>query len=283
MLVLSGNSGCFAPEELLQRLGLEDRTEYYPAQLSGGQQQRVSIARALMNGGQVILADEPTGALDSHSGEEVMAILHQLRDRGHTVIIVTHDPQVAAQAERVIEIRDGEIVRNPPAIEKVNVAGGTVPVVNMASGWRQFASGFNEALTMAWRALAANKMRTLLTMLGIIIGIASVVSIVVVGDAAKQMVLADIRSIGTNTIDVYPGKDFGDDDPQYQQALKYDDLIAIQKQPWVASATPAVSQNLRLRYNNVDVAASANGVSGDYFNVYGMTFSEGNTFNQGNS
>ncbi len=78
-----------------------------------------------MNGGQVILADEPTGALDSHSGEEVMAILHQLRDRGHTVIIVTHDPQVAAQAERVIEIRDGEIVRNPPAIEKVNVTGGT--------------------------------------------------------------------------------------------------------------------------------------------------------------
>lgn len=243
-------------------------------------QQRVSIARALMNGGQVILADEPTGALDSHSGEEVMAILHQLRDRGHTVIIVTHDPQVAAQAERVIEIRDGEIVRNPPAIEKVNATGGTEPVVNTASGWRQFVSGFNEALTMAWRALAANKMRTLLTMLGIIIGIASVVSIVVVGDAAKQMVLADIRSIGTNTIDVYPGKDFGDDDPQYQQALKYDDLIAIQKQPWVASATPAVSQNLRLRYNNVDVAASANGVSGDYFNVYGMTFSEGNTFNQ---
>ncbi|HHP0242020.1 TPA: macrolide ABC transporter ATP-binding protein/permease MacB [Escherichia coli] len=267
-------------QELLQRLGLEDCTEYYPAQLSGGQQQRVSIARALMNGGQVILADEPTGALDSHSGEEVMAILHQLRDRGHTVIIVTHDPQVAAQAERVIEIRDGEIVRNPPAVEKVNVAGGTEPVVNTASGWRQFVSGFNEALTMAWRALAANKMRTLLTMLGIIIGIASVVSIVVVGDAAKQMVLADIRSIGTNTIDVYPGKDFGDDDPQYQQALKYDDLIAIQKQPWVASATPAVSQNLRLRYNNVDVAASANGVSGDYFNVYGMTFSEGNTFNQ---
>lgn len=140
-----------------------------------------------MNGGQVILADEPTGALDSHSGEEVMAILHQLRDRGHTVIIVTHDPQVAAQAERVIEIRDGEIVRNPPAIG-ANATGGTEPVVN-TSGWRQFVSGFNEALTMAWRALAANKMRTLLTMLGIIIGIASVVSIVVVGDAAKQMVL----------------------------------------------------------------------------------------------
>ncbi|HGY3714965.1 macrolide ABC transporter ATP-binding protein/permease MacB [Citrobacter sp. Res13-Sevr-PEB04-36] len=264
---------------LLQRLGLGDRVDYQPSQLSGGQQQRVSIARALMNGGQVILADEPTGALDSHSGEEVMAILHQLRDRGHTVIIVTHDPQVAAQAERVIEIRDGEIVRNPPSQKNATGREIAEPTVTTASGWNQFVSGFREALTMAWLAMAANKMRTLLTMLGIIIGIASVVSIVVVGDAAKQLVLADIRAIGTNTIDIYPGKDFGDDDPQYQQALKYDDLTAIQKQSWVSSVTPAVSKNLRLRYGNIDVAASANGVSGDYFNVYGMTFSEGTTFN----
>ena len=266
-------------KELLTRLGLGDRSEYQPSQLSGGQQQRVSIARALMNGGQVILADEPTGALDSHSGEEVMAILHQLRDRGHTVIIVTHDPQVAAQAERIIEIRDGEIIANPPAKTTSASSAKHEGVVTSVGGWRQFTSRFQEALTMAWRAMAANKMRTLLTMLGIIIGIASVVSIVVVGDAAKQLVLADIRSIGTNTIDVYPGKDFGDDEPQNQQALKYDDLLAIQKQPWVRSATPSVSQNLRLRYGNIDVAASANGVSGQYFNVYGMTFSEGTAFN----
>jgi len=266
-------------KELLTRLGLGERSEYQPSQLSGGQQQRVSIARALMNGGQVILADEPTGALDSHSGEEVMAILHQLRDRGHTVIIVTHDPQVAAQAERIIEIRDGEIIANPPAKTSAASAAKHEGAVASVGGWRQFTSRFQEALTMAWRAMAANKMRTLLTMLGIIIGIASVVLIVVVGDAAKQLVLADIRSIGTNTIDVYPGKDFGDDEPQNQQALKYDDLLAIQKQPWVRSATPSVSQNLRLRYGNIDVAASANGVSGQYFNVYGMTFSEGTAFN----
>ena len=262
---------------LLTRLGLAERVDYQPSQLSGGQQQRVSIARALMNGGQVILADEPTGALDSHSGEEVMAILHQLRDQGHTVIIVTHDPQVAAQAERIIEIHDGELVSNPPPRQSRTAAAKEA--LPASTGWGQFSSGFREALTMARLAMAANKMRTLLTMLGIIIGIASVVSIVVVGDAAKQLVLADIRAIGTNTIDVYPGKDFGDDEPQYQQALKYDDLAAIQKQPWVNSATPAVSQNLRLRYGNIDVAASANGVSGDYFNVYGMTFSEGATFN----
>lgn len=266
--------------ELLVRLGLGDRAEYQPSQLSGGQQQRVSIARALMNGGEVILADEPTGALDSHSGEEVMAILHQLKSQGHTVIIVTHDPLVAAQAERIIEIHDGEIVRNPPP--KGADSAGVIRQSAAAepSAWRQFSSGFREALVMAWRAMTANKMRTLLTMLGIVIGIASVVSIVVVGDAAKQMVLADIRAIGTNTIDVYPGKDFGDDDPRYQQALKYDDLLAIQKQPWVSSATPAVSKNLRLRADNIDVAASAEGVGAQYFNVYGMTFSEGNTFNE---
>lgn len=127
----------------------------------------------------MILADEPTGALDSHSGEEVMAILHQLKAQGHTVIIVTHDPQVAAQAERIVEIRDGEIVRNPPASRQ----GGGLRARPQAepSAWRQFTSGFREALVMAWRAMAANKMRALLTMLGIIIGIASVVSIVVVG------------------------------------------------------------------------------------------------------
>ncbi|EAT5155090.1 TPA_asm: macrolide ABC transporter ATP-binding protein/permease [Salmonella enterica subsp. enterica serovar Enteritidis] len=265
--------------ELLLRLGLSDRVDYPPSQLSGGQQQRVSIARALMNGGQVILADEPTGALDSHSGEEVMAILRQLRDRGHTVIIVTHDPLIAAQAERIIEIHDGKIVHNPPAEEKKREQGVDAAVVNTAPGWRQFASSFREALSMAWLAMAANKMRTLLTMLGIIIGIASVVSIVVVGDAAKQMVLADIRAMGTNTIDIHPGKDFGDDNPQYRQALKYDDLVAIQKQPWVNSATPSVSKSLRLRYGNIDIAVNANGVSGDYFNVYGMSFREGNTFN----
>lgn len=89
--------------ELLLRLGLSDRVDYPPSQLSGGQQQRVSIARALMNGGQVILADEPTGALDSHSGEEVMAILRQLRDRGHTVIIVTHDPLIAARRSGLLK------------------------------------------------------------------------------------------------------------------------------------------------------------------------------------
>ena len=100
---------------LLTRLGLGERLEHRPSQLSGGQQQRVSIARALMNGGRIILADEPTGALDSHSGQDVMALLRELAAAGHTVILITHDRDVAAQAQRVIEIRDGEIVSDSGA------------------------------------------------------------------------------------------------------------------------------------------------------------------------
>ena len=146
---------------LLMRLGLAERVDYLPSQLSGGQQQRVSIARALMNGGQVILADEPTGALDSHSGEEVMATLKQLREQGHTVIIVTHDPSIAAQAQRVIEIRDGEIISNPPSVIQQAGAPKEVKPQPVNSAFQQTLSSFREAFTMAWLSLAANKMRTL--------------------------------------------------------------------------------------------------------------------------
>ncbi len=100
--------------ELLARLGLADRAHHRPGQLSGGQQQRVSIARALMNGGHVILADEPTGALDTKSGQDVIRILHELNALGHTIVIVTHDKAVARHARRIIEISDGEIVADRP-------------------------------------------------------------------------------------------------------------------------------------------------------------------------
>nr|WP_315290007.1 macrolide ABC transporter ATP-binding protein/permease MacB [Serratia proteamaculans] len=260
---------------LLQRLGLSERVGYRPSQLSGGQQQRVSIARALMNGGQVILADEPTGALDSHSGEEVMAILKQLRGQGHTVIIVTHDPAVARQAERIIEIRDGAIIADSRPEQRRNPNAKPLEMVAPAPSWQQTTGRFREALVMAWRAMAASKMRTALTMLGIIIGIASVVSILVIGDAAKQMVLADIKSIGTNTVDIYPGKDFGDDDPTFRQALKYDDLAALREQPYVNALSPTIASSMRLRLGNVDVAANVTGVSEQFFRVYGMTFTQG--------
>ncbi|NHB91543.1 macrolide ABC transporter ATP-binding protein/permease MacB [Photorhabdus cinerea] len=262
---------------LLSRLGLEERINYRPGQLSGGQQQRVSIARALMNGGQVILADEPTGALDSHSGEEVMAILKQLCEQGHTVIIVTHDPKIAAQAQRVIEIKDGLIMSDsgPQLCKKVT----EVPsVTSKISSIRQIFGRFNEALLMAWRAMVANKMRTLLTMLGIIIGIASVVTILVIGDAAKALVLSDIKEIATNTISVYPGEDFGSDDPVSKQALKIADVDAIKVQPYILAVSPVIEGGMRLRKGNIDVAARVSGIGDEYFQVYALRFAQGMSF-----
>lgn len=264
--------------ELLTRLGLGDRVDYRPNQLSGGQQQRVSIARALMNGGEVILADEPTGALDSHSGKEVMSILKQLNEQGHTVIIVTHDPLIAAQAERIIEIKDGKIINDNYHQRTANKVKKETTSVLASSYFGQIFGRFTQALDMAWRAMVVNKIRTLLTMLGIIIGIASVVTIIVIGDAAKSMVLADIKAIGSNTIDIYPGKDFGSDSPEDRQSLTLQDVFALKQQSYVQAVTPQVQFSTRLRRGNQDSPASVAGVSDDYFTVYAMKFSQGGSF-----
>ena len=162
--------------QLLADLGLQGKENNKPSELSGGQQQRVSIARALMNGGEIILADEPTGALDTHSGENVMEILHDLHRQGHTIIMVTHDPGIAANANRVIEIRDGEIIND--SSKNADIAPSQVASLPENNSWAFFKDQFAESFRMSVQAILAHKMRSLLTMLGIIIGIASVVSVV---------------------------------------------------------------------------------------------------------
>jgi len=99
--------------EMLNKVGLGDKLKNTPAQLSGGQQQRVAIARALINNPKIIMADEPTGNLDSKSGKEIIALFHQLHNEGHTIILVTHDMYLAKQAQRIIIIKDGKVTSNP--------------------------------------------------------------------------------------------------------------------------------------------------------------------------
>jgi macrolide transport system ATP-binding/permease protein len=260
-------------EQLLSRLGLSDRLDHKPSQLSGGQQQRVSVARALMNGGDVILADEPTGALDSHSGEEMMKLLQELHHDGHTIILVTHDMNVAQFADRIIEIKDGVIIRD--AQNRPSQAQTTLPQVHAQKsswfGWDRYV----EAFKMALLAMLSHRLRTFLTMLGIIIGIASVVSVVALGEGSQQAVLKNISSMGTNTIDVRPGSGFGDRRSGRVRTLTSGDSDALKYLPYVDSVTPSISSSGTIRYTNQAVSASFNGVGPDYFRVRGYELAEG--------
>jgi macrolide transport system ATP-binding/permease protein len=266
--------------DLLQRLGLAQRLNYRPSQLSGGQQQRVSIARALMNGGEVILADEPTGALDSHSGQEVMSILKDLHARGHTVVIVTHDMQVAEHAQRIIELSDGEIVADRRKTTAHTVARLPIALDNAVSRWQSQRDRLYEAFKMALLAMASQRLRTLLTMLGIIIGIASVVSVVALGKGSQQQVLANINAMGTSTLEVYPGKDFGDMRSAAVQTLRATDADALAQQGYVHSVTPTVSSSTTYRYGNQSVSGTVNGVGEQYFLVRGYSIDSGMAFNR---
>ena len=183
--------------ELLQRLGLGDRTDHRPSELSGGQQQRVAIARALVNDPPVILADEPTGALDSKSGDEVLALLKQLHAEGRTIILITHAENVAQHASRIVRIQDGRIIEDTGA----NEASAPETLDSESRSLKSavsFAASVQEALVTASRSLRVNIFRTVLTLLGIIIGVAAVVAMLAVGEGSRQKVLDRISSFGTN-------------------------------------------------------------------------------------
>jgi macrolide transport system ATP-binding/permease protein len=245
-------------DELLRILGLSDRGHHRPSQLSGGQQQRVSIARALMNGGRVILADEPTGALDSKSGADVMKLLERLSEDGHTVILITHAAEVAAHAARVIELRDGYVVTDssarPPAR---GVAPETLPAPRGKRGlWDAL-----ESAKSALRALRANLFRSALTLLGIVIGVASVIAMLAIGDGAKQQVLDRISTMGSNLLLVRPGA------PNQRgfrntATLVLADVRAIDSEVSnVLAAVPEQESSATLRHEDSDYSTSIMGTS----------------------
>ena len=265
-------------EKLLQDLGLEGKEGNRPSELSGGQQQRVSIARALMNGGEIIFADEPTGALDTASGKNVIEIIQKLHKEGHTVIMVTHDPGIAAIANRIVEIRDGEIISDTS--KNPEIPESKIERIKEKSSWLFYYDQFVEAFKMSVQAIMAHKMRSLLTMLGIIIGIASVVSVVALGNGSEKKILADISAMGTNTISIFPGRGFGDRRSGRIKTLTIDDAKVIAKQSYVASATPQTTSGGTLTYRNTDLSASLYGVGEQYFDVRGLKLESGRLFDE---
>ena len=265
--------------ELLKKLDLNNKLNNKPNELSGGQQQRVSIARALMNGGEIILADEPTGALDSKSGEMVMETIKSLHKQGHTIILVTHDSHIASQANRIIEIKDGEIISDVRKASEFYDMTDSVKNIKR-SRLDAIKYSFLESLNMSVHAIISNKMRSLLTMLGIIIGIASVVSVVALGNASQAKILEQINSMGTNTIDIMPGTGFGDMRSGRVKTLKVGDSDYLGKQGFIDNSTPNVSASGTLVYENHSVTAQLKGVGAAVFDVKGIKIAQGRVFNQ---
>ncbi|MGZ5524096.1 MAG: MacB family efflux pump subunit [Methylomonas sp.] len=243
--------------QLLEQLGLGARSEHRPNQMSGGQQQRVAIARALMNNPPVILADEPTGALDSQSGKEVMALLRELHDQGRTILLITHDEQIAAHARRIISIRDGQVVSDSGEHRSDHQLAAPE---HHAMGTTGLIAELLEASKTAMRSLRVNLFRTALTLLGIIIGVASVVTMMAVGEGSQKKVLDQMKAMGTNVLSVRPGAPGlrGSTDVATLVPADADAITELDNVEWASAERSA---RLTVRYGNIDYVTSVQGVA----------------------
>lgn len=241
-------------KELLSKLGLGDKTDFMPNHLSGGQQQRVSIARALMNGGEILLCDEPTGALDSASGQTVMQIIKELNQAGHTIIMVTHDKQIASWASRVIEISDGRIISDNKTEQSLNKLNK--PKSEHASDLSRLKDRFFESFNMSISAIKAHKLRSFLTMLGIIIGISSVICVVALARGSQENILEGINKMGVSTITIFPGRGFGDRGSAKRKNFSIEDINILESLEFVDNAMPRTRSSGTLIYANTSSGAS---------------------------
>lgn len=241
-------------KELLSKLGLGDKTDFMPNHLSGGQQQRVSIARALMNGGEILLCDEPTGALDSASGQTVMQIIKELNQAGHTIIMVTHDKQIASWASRVIEISDGRIISDNKTEQNLNKLNK--PKSEHASDLSRLKDRFFESFNMSISAIKAHKLRSFLTMLGIIIGISSVICVVALARGSQENILEGINKMGVSTITIFPGRGFGDRGSAKRKNFSIEDINILESLEFVDNAMPRTRSSGTLIYANTSSGAS---------------------------
>ena len=272
----------------LDSVGLSQRYDHWPRQLSGGEQQRVAIARALIVDPLLILADEPTGAVDTRTGGEILELFRALNQAGRTIVVVTHDASVAHFADRVLSMQDGRIVDDETVSSHRQSLPATKPgsptSLDLALGIAARSGAINaaESIAVALRALRANVMRSVLTMLGIVVGVAAVITIVAIGEGANVQITEQIRSLGTNLVLVQPGS-AGSGGVRLgagtRMSLTESDAAAIAEEiAGVQVAAPGVSGTAQLVHANRNWATLIGGVTPDYLIARDWEVAEGRSF-----
>lgn len=282
----------------LNQVQLGERSTHKPNELSGGQQQRVAIARSLVNSPKVILADEPTGNLDSVSEREILSVLKDLNSKGITVIIVTHEEGIAAQAKRIIRLRDGKIqsitenestdartVNSKDSFQQLkdNEKNKNLHLSLIKSFWNGKKEVF-EHFKQGYRTLAANKIRTALSMLGILIGVAAVVAMLALGKGAQKAIEKQLSSLGSNLLVLRAGAmrvgGVFQESGSTTRLTVEDSQTLKEKIPGIKAVAASVNGRGQVTFQDKNWSTSIAGVTPSYANIHAAVPKVGRFFTE---